>query len=187
MREGWRTYNFEVEGLHTYVAGGVRVHNSSSSTPTLVMEADLFETLYGTPFTGSQADINQLLSGIAGGQIPAEIGWADVQGEVMFWAPFADNSNNNTIILSVDQNGVNTAVVGNSTLSLIVNYSINGFVTNTQFVPTGGSVQTKNDATNQNTWEETVTVDLGGGASFGYTQHDSGAVTVQMTGQTLSV
>ena len=25
----WQTYNFEVEDLHTYVAGGVRVHNSS--------------------------------------------------------------------------------------------------------------------------------------------------------------
>jgi len=24
---GWRTYNFEVEGLHTYIAGGLRVHN----------------------------------------------------------------------------------------------------------------------------------------------------------------
>ncbi|OOY18670.1 hypothetical protein BMI86_19990 [Thioclava sp. DLFJ5-1] len=26
---GWQTYNFEVEDLHTYVAGGVRVHNDS--------------------------------------------------------------------------------------------------------------------------------------------------------------
>jgi len=26
---GWRTYNFEVEELHTYIAGGVRVHNLS--------------------------------------------------------------------------------------------------------------------------------------------------------------
>ena len=26
---GWQTYNFEVEDLHTYVAGGVRVHNIS--------------------------------------------------------------------------------------------------------------------------------------------------------------
>lgn len=26
---GWKTYNFEVEELHTYVAGGVRVHNTS--------------------------------------------------------------------------------------------------------------------------------------------------------------
>jgi len=29
--EGWATYNFEVEDLHTYVAGGVRVHNESYS------------------------------------------------------------------------------------------------------------------------------------------------------------
>lgn len=29
---GWRTYNFEVEKLHTYVAGGVRVHNDCLNT-----------------------------------------------------------------------------------------------------------------------------------------------------------
>jgi hypothetical protein len=29
MLDAWTTYNFEVEGLHTYVAGGVRVHNIS--------------------------------------------------------------------------------------------------------------------------------------------------------------
>lgn len=29
IQRGWRTYNFEVEGFHTYVAGGVRVHNES--------------------------------------------------------------------------------------------------------------------------------------------------------------
>src|SRR5262249_27969608 len=28
-RGGWVTYNFEVEALHTYIAGGVRVHNDS--------------------------------------------------------------------------------------------------------------------------------------------------------------
>jgi Ca2+-binding RTX toxin-like protein len=28
--DSWQTYNFEVEGLHTYVAGGVRVHNISA-------------------------------------------------------------------------------------------------------------------------------------------------------------
>ncbi len=28
----WRSYNFEVEDLHTYVAGGVRVHNDSQAT-----------------------------------------------------------------------------------------------------------------------------------------------------------
>ncbi|WP_306260413.1 LysM peptidoglycan-binding domain-containing protein [Pararhizobium sp. IMCC21322] len=30
--EGWQTYNFEVEELHTYIAGGVRVHNMSYNT-----------------------------------------------------------------------------------------------------------------------------------------------------------
>ncbi len=29
IRRGWRTYNFEVETYHTYVAGDVRVHNDS--------------------------------------------------------------------------------------------------------------------------------------------------------------
>ncbi|MDF2809836.1 MAG: hypothetical protein K0S56_867, partial [Microvirga sp.] len=29
IRRGWRTYNFEVEEYHTYIAGGVRVHNDS--------------------------------------------------------------------------------------------------------------------------------------------------------------
>ena len=29
IKRGWRTYNFEVEDLHTYIAGGIRVHNDS--------------------------------------------------------------------------------------------------------------------------------------------------------------
>ncbi|MFY7819796.1 MAG: hypothetical protein ACOVP3_02995, partial [Rhodoluna sp.] len=29
FEQGWRTYNFEVAGSHTYVAGGLRVHNRS--------------------------------------------------------------------------------------------------------------------------------------------------------------
>lgn len=29
IQEGWKTYNFEVQGNHTYIAGGVRVHNES--------------------------------------------------------------------------------------------------------------------------------------------------------------
>lgn len=33
-KRGWKTYNFEVEDLHTYVAGGVRVHNASVFTAT---------------------------------------------------------------------------------------------------------------------------------------------------------
>ena len=34
-RQVWRTFNFEVEDLHTYVAGGLRVHNASLSGGTL--------------------------------------------------------------------------------------------------------------------------------------------------------
>ncbi len=29
IQQGWRTYNFEVEGTHTYIADGIRVHNRS--------------------------------------------------------------------------------------------------------------------------------------------------------------
>lgn len=29
IKKGWRTYNFEVESLHTYIADGYRVHNDS--------------------------------------------------------------------------------------------------------------------------------------------------------------
>jgi hypothetical protein len=33
-KKGWKTYNFEVEDYHTYIAGGVRVHNASVFTAT---------------------------------------------------------------------------------------------------------------------------------------------------------
>lgn len=47
-KKGWKTYNFEVEDLHTYVAGGVRVHNAS------VITASGLHTYPGTVFqTGS--------------------------------------------------------------------------------------------------------------------------------------
>ncbi|WP_299554923.1 hypothetical protein [uncultured Tateyamaria sp.] len=35
VQEGWKTYNFEVLGWHTYVAGGVRVHNQSGTLGVL--------------------------------------------------------------------------------------------------------------------------------------------------------
>src|ERR1043165_2470140 len=54
VKSGWKTYNFEVEELHTYVAGGVRVHNDSKST--LAVAATEFTDLFKRPFTGSQED-----------------------------------------------------------------------------------------------------------------------------------
>lgn len=33
-QDGWQTYNFEVEDFHTYVAGGLRVHNQAEVVHT---------------------------------------------------------------------------------------------------------------------------------------------------------
>ena len=46
---GWQTYNFEVEGLHTYVAGGVRVHNRSTIGEHIVNDLELaaLEAIFG--------------------------------------------------------------------------------------------------------------------------------------------
>ncbi|WP_189492253.1 hypothetical protein [Limoniibacter endophyticus] len=41
IANGWKTYNFEVEGLHTYVAGGVRVHNLSTLQDHTVSESQM--------------------------------------------------------------------------------------------------------------------------------------------------
>jgi len=38
---GWRTYNFEVEGLHTYVAGGLRVHNDCVGANEIIDAASI--------------------------------------------------------------------------------------------------------------------------------------------------
>ncbi|MEQ1718806.1 MAG: hypothetical protein ABL907_22935, partial [Hyphomicrobium sp.] len=43
---GWRTYNFTVEGLHTYIAGGLRVHNDCVQT------GDTFDDVDYDPVTG---------------------------------------------------------------------------------------------------------------------------------------
>ena len=46
-KKGWKTYNFEVEDFHTYIAGGVRVHNAS------VMTASGLHTYPGTEYQTS--------------------------------------------------------------------------------------------------------------------------------------
>jgi hypothetical protein len=44
---GWKTYNFEVERLHTYVAGGVRVHNDSGIFGEVGNAVDKFLNKFG--------------------------------------------------------------------------------------------------------------------------------------------
>ncbi len=47
----WETYNFEVEGLHTYIAGGYRVHNKSvnSYVPTDSIVIEVVKDKNGIP------------------------------------------------------------------------------------------------------------------------------------------
>jgi len=54
FKRGWRTYNFEVEDLHTYIAGGVRVHNAS---PQYMFSTD------GRPLTEQAALVYDSKSG----------------------------------------------------------------------------------------------------------------------------
>ncbi|EPR20198.1 hypothetical protein L907_27000 [Agrobacterium sp. C13] len=44
----WSTYNFEVEGTHTYVAGGIRVHNESTIADHTIsrQDADLLRDMF---------------------------------------------------------------------------------------------------------------------------------------------
>ncbi len=62
--KGWRTYHFEVEDYHTYIAGGVRVHNDSyivKAGDTLSKIAGQFETTVGAlAAANSIKDINKI-------------------------------------------------------------------------------------------------------------------------------
>jgi hypothetical protein len=57
--DAWATYNFEVEELHTYVAGGVRVHNDSGALGALgnAIDDGLDAALGGKDHDGSVRDI----------------------------------------------------------------------------------------------------------------------------------
>ncbi|WSH65624.1 Hint domain-containing protein [Rhizobium ruizarguesonis] len=61
--DAWQTYNFEVEDLHTYVAGGVRVHNISdlvAHNRTGVDDWGAIAVAYNVPGYG-----NRVLNGVA--------------------------------------------------------------------------------------------------------------------------
>ena len=60
----WRSYNFEVEGLHTYVAGGVRVHNDSQATVDLAGSLGrTFGTQLGQALVADGSQFEKLLAG----------------------------------------------------------------------------------------------------------------------------
>ncbi|CTQ34811.1 hypothetical protein [Jannaschia rubra] len=64
--QAWRSYNFEVEGLHTYVAGGVRVHNDSQATIDLAGSLGrTFGTQLGQALVADGSQFEKLLAGTA--------------------------------------------------------------------------------------------------------------------------
>ncbi|MGX7872786.1 beta strand repeat-containing protein [Mesorhizobium sp. ORM6] len=62
IKRGWRTYNFEVEDLHTYVADGYRVHNES--------------TVLGDATLGLAAGAVSLVDGIVNAAVDVGLGLA---------------------------------------------------------------------------------------------------------------
>lgn len=66
----WRSYNFEVEDLHTYVAGGVRVHNDSQATIDLAGNIGrTFGTLLANVLLEDESQFVKVLGGTVLGAI----------------------------------------------------------------------------------------------------------------------
>lgn len=66
----WRSYNFEVEDLHTYVAGGVRVHNDSQAVIDLAGNIGrTFGTQLANILLEDESQFEQVLGGTALGTI----------------------------------------------------------------------------------------------------------------------
>ncbi len=61
--DAWQTYNFEVEDLHTYVAGGVRVHNRSGF---LGKVGNTIDAALDNLFGGNDGDGSDVLAGGTG-------------------------------------------------------------------------------------------------------------------------
>ncbi|MBB3458852.1 hypothetical protein FHT86_007178, partial [Rhizobium sp. BK313] len=108
---GWRTYNLEVEGLHTYIAGGIRVHNDSLGD-TLLAEEE-FQNIYGVAFDPqSQADRDQLAQDIKnnvidGGALTNSIG---PDGDTTALEDRLDGDNDRIASQIADANGDTTFV-----------------------------------------------------------------------------
>jgi hypothetical protein len=151
-RKGWKTYNFEVDGLHTYVAGGVRVHNQSD--PRVVVDVDAAENFLGRPVDDSAETTRVILEGVGNGQIPViRIGWTDDQGQERFWEPFAGESGNQ-LVIAADENSAQVATVSDNIITRLTGFGADGTDVLSMFTPDGGSVTIANDTANQNPWAQ---------------------------------
>ncbi|WP_159289192.1 beta strand repeat-containing protein [Methylosinus sporium] len=67
IERGWKTYNFEVEELHTYIAGGVRVHNESNFFTHLIDDVGSFLDEIGSNVSSLFDDIGAGLDNLFSG------------------------------------------------------------------------------------------------------------------------
>jgi hypothetical protein len=135
-RRGWLTYNFEVEGLHTYIANGVRVHNDCDfralnfipprdadpndpwSGPDL--RASNFDPFNGDPYNGNAPDDGYGGYGNAGvgnsATAEADSGYASAWGDSNEGSgddggddggDGGDGDGGEPVVLDLDGNGIN--------------------------------------------------------------------------------
>ena len=68
LKRGWRTYNFEVEELHNYIAGGYLVHNDSLGD--LLSAENQYANLYGVAFNPDDpVAVQRLADAVANGTV----------------------------------------------------------------------------------------------------------------------
>jgi Hom_end-associated Hint len=130
IEQGWKTYNFEVEDLHTYVAGGVRVHNDSD--PAFAIDANAFQQVFGHSFTGSPGDMGLLGGAIATGQLQPTFGNVDTTGTDRFTGPFFTGSGDK-IVVAADSTTWFASMVRNGEVGRIIQNNNDGSRIDSQF------------------------------------------------------
>jgi hypothetical protein len=111
MKAGWKTYNFEVADLHTYVANGIRVHNASDGV--LAFAAGEFSALFGHPFDGSRTDVDLMMGAIVDGRITAYGAYVPLLSDDRYTASAFDFLHDK-IVLSADALGYAVSTVHNA-------------------------------------------------------------------------
>lgn len=141
---GWKTYNFEVEDLNTYVAAGVRVHNQSA--PTIALSEDEFEREFGHAFSGSLADQDRLVNGVADGSLSTQSEYVEVDGTTEYTAPYL-TSNGDKIVITADANSWFASMVRNGEVEQIIQNNSDGTRHVAIFDPGDDHAYTKVDLT----------------------------------------
>ena len=139
--ELWKTYNFEVEELNTYIAGGVRVHNQSARMAGF--SADDFEHEFQHAYSGSSADTDLLLKAAVSGEIQFSAGYFDLAGTDRFTGPFFTTSGDK-IVISADSTTWFASMVRNGEVGRIIQNNNDGSRVDSKYDP-GGLLRSQED------------------------------------------